>query len=88
MSLRDSDQMRPAGHRVFILGVFILSVWVTHCCYPGPMISYKRSNPLQPEKESVVQINLMPLLVFALGFLLTRTLLNSVKTDSTNTVLK
>ena len=45
------------------------------------MISFKRSNPLQPEKESVVQINLMPLLVFALGFVLTRTLLNSIKTE-------
>ncbi len=52
------------------------------------MISYKRSNPLQPEKESVVQINLMPLLVFALGFVLTRSLLNAVKTGSINTVLK
>jgi hypothetical protein len=40
------------------------------------MINYKRSNALQPEKESVVQINLMPLLVFALGFLVVRNLLN------------
>ena len=52
------------------------------------MISYKRSNLLQPEKESVMQINLMPLLVFALGFVLTRTLLNSVRTDSIGTELK
>ena len=41
------------------------------------MISYKRSNALQPEKESQVQVNLIPLLVFALGYFLTKTLLNS-----------
>ena len=80
-TLHESE--RSAGHGVFILGVRAL-----HCCYPGPMISYKRSNPLQPEKESVVQINLMPLLVFALGFVLTRTLLNSARTDSIGTELK
>lgn len=58
----------------------MLSVLPLLYCYPGPMISYKRSNALQPEKESVVQINLMPLLVFALGFVLTRSLLSTVKT--------
>lgn len=41
------------------------------------MISYKRSNALQPEKESQVQFDLTPLLVFALGYFLTKTLLNS-----------
>jgi hypothetical protein len=41
------------------------------------MISYKRSNALQPEKESQVQVDLIPLLVFALGYFLTRTLLHS-----------
>ena len=73
-TLHESE--RSAGY-----GVFILGVRAVHCCYPDSMISYKRSNLLQPEKESVVQINLMPLLVFALGFVLTRTLLNSVKTE-------
>ncbi len=73
---RESESGRHTGH-----GVFILGARAAHCCYPGPMISFKRSNPLQPEKESVVQINLMPLLVFALGFVLTRTLLNSAKTE-------
>ncbi|GGJ71806.1 hypothetical protein [Deinococcus aquiradiocola] len=45
------------------------------------MISYKRSNALQPEKESVVQFDLMPILVFALGFVLVRSLLHSVREE-------
>ena len=43
------------------------------------MISYKRSNVLQPEKESTVQVNLMPVLVFALGYFLTRALLHTAQ---------
>ena len=45
------------------------------------MISYKRNNAFQPEKESVVQFDLMPLLVFALGFLIVRSLLSAVKAE-------
>jgi hypothetical protein len=45
------------------------------------MISYKRHNALQPEKESVVQFDLTPILVFALGFLLARSLLSAVKAE-------
>lgn len=45
------------------------------------MISYKRSNALQPEKESVVQVDLMPVLVFALGFLLVRSLLRTAQAE-------
>ncbi|WP_424949593.1 hypothetical protein [Deinococcus sp.] len=45
------------------------------------MISYKRSNPLQPEKESVVSLDLTPILVFVLGFVLARALLNSVRAE-------
>jgi len=45
------------------------------------MISYKRSNALQPEKESVLSVNLMPLLVFVLGFLIARSLLGAVKDE-------
>lgn len=63
--------------------MFILSVSVLICCYPGPMISYRRHNVLQPEKESVVQFDLMPILVFVLGFLLGRSLLSAVKAELT-----
>lgn len=59
----------------------LFSVLPATTCYPDSMISYKRNNALQPEKESVVQFDLMPLLVFALGFLMVRSLLSAVKAE-------
>lgn len=44
------------------------------------MISFKRSNPLQPEKESTVQLDLTPLLFFVVGYAAVRSLLRAVKT--------
>ncbi|WP_425147881.1 hypothetical protein [Deinococcus sp.] len=38
------------------------------------MISFKRTDALHPEKESVFSLNLVPLLVFVLGYALTRSL--------------
>ena len=39
------------------------------------MIAYKRSNALHPERESLISLDLTPLLVFWLGFLTVRSLL-------------
>lgn len=45
------------------------------------MINYRRRNALQPEKESEVQINLMPVLVFVVGYVVARALLGSLKAE-------
>ena len=42
------------------------------------MLSFKRHDALHPDKESVLSLNLLPLLVFGLGFLLTRTLIGAL----------
>lgn len=64
------------------------SAALTATCYAGFMISYKRSNALQPEKESVLSFNLMPLLVFVLGFVVARSLLSTVRSGFTRDELK
>ena len=43
------------------------------------MISYKKTDALHPEKESVFGLNLLPLLVFVLGYLLTRSVIARVQ---------
>ncbi|MFC4456265.1 hypothetical protein [Deinococcus sonorensis] len=45
------------------------------------MITFRKSNALEPEKERSVQIDLVPLLLFGLGFLLTRTLISTWKAE-------
>ncbi|ULH15585.1 hypothetical protein MF271_02740 [Deinococcus sp. KNUC1210] len=43
------------------------------------MINYRRTDALHPEKETALSLNLLPLLVFALGYLLTRSVIASIQ---------
>ncbi|BBN94078.1 hypothetical protein DEIGR_102441 [Deinococcus grandis] len=43
------------------------------------MIKYRKQNPLEPEKDAEVTVNLTPLLFFAVGFVAVRALIRTVK---------
>jgi len=43
------------------------------------MIRYRRQNPLTPEKDAEVEVNLTPLLFFLVGFLAVRALLGTLQ---------
>ena len=43
------------------------------------MITYRRQNALTPGKDAEITVNLTPLLFFAVGFVLVRTLLRNVQ---------
>ncbi|GGK94526.1 hypothetical protein [Deinococcus radiotolerans] len=43
------------------------------------MIKYRRQNPLEPEKDAEVTVNLTPLLFFVVGFVAVRALLRTVQ---------
>ncbi|GAA3999751.1 hypothetical protein GCM10022631_08370 [Deinococcus rubellus] len=42
------------------------------------MIRFQRHDALHPEKETTVDLNLLPLLVFAVGYFITRSLLGAL----------
>ena len=44
------------------------------------MIKYRKQNPLEPEKDSEVTLNVTPLLFFAVGYLAVRALIRTVRT--------
>lgn len=60
-----------------MVGIFGISALQTR--YPHSMISYKKTDALHPEKESVFGLNLLPLLIFLLGYLLTRSVIGNIK---------
>ncbi|GAA0515159.1 hypothetical protein [Deinococcus depolymerans] len=41
------------------------------------MIKYRRQNPLEPEKDSELSVNLTPLLFFVVGFLAVQAILRT-----------
>lgn len=43
------------------------------------MIRYRRQNALTPEKDAELTLDLTPLLFFAVGFVLVRTLLRNAR---------
>jgi len=43
------------------------------------MIKYRKQNPLEPEKDAEVTVNLTPLLFFAVGFVVIRALLRTIR---------
>ncbi|WP_198170698.1 hypothetical protein [Deinococcus arboris] len=43
------------------------------------MIKYRRQNALEPEKDAELNVNLVPLLFFAVGFLGVRALIRTVQ---------
>ncbi|MFC5847503.1 hypothetical protein [Deinococcus petrolearius] len=43
------------------------------------MIKYRKQNALEPEKDAELSVNLTPLLFFAVGFVITKALLGSVR---------
>ncbi|GGM47148.1 hypothetical protein GCM10008956_24160 [Deinococcus arenae] len=43
------------------------------------MIKYRKQNPLEPEKDAEVTVNLTPLLFFAVGFVAVRALIRTVR---------
>jgi len=43
------------------------------------MIRYRRQNPLAPEKDAEISVNLTPLLFFAVGYVAMRALLVTVE---------
>ncbi|PTA66521.1 hypothetical protein C8263_17395 [Deinococcus arcticus] len=49
--------------------------------YAGPMIRYRRQNALEPEKDAELNINLVPLLFFVVGFLGVRALIHTAQRD-------
>jgi hypothetical protein len=42
------------------------------------MMTFRRKDPLNPDKESTLSLDLMPVLIFALGYVLTRRLAASL----------
>ncbi|GGK12772.1 hypothetical protein GCM10008955_02590 [Deinococcus malanensis] len=42
------------------------------------MIKYRKQNALEPEKDAEISVNLVPLLSFVVGFLITQVLLSTV----------
>ncbi|UQN06860.1 hypothetical protein [Deinococcus sp. QL22] len=44
------------------------------------MIKFRRQNALTPEKDAEVNINLVPLLFFVVGYVAVRALLHTVQT--------
>ncbi|WP_192930887.1 hypothetical protein [Deinococcus sp. AJ005] len=46
------------------------------------MIKYRKQNPLQPEKDSEVTLNVTPLLFFVVGYLAVRALIRTARTYS------
>ncbi len=49
--------------------------------YAGGMITYRRQNALTPEKDAEITVNLTPLLLFAVGFVVVRAVLRSVRAN-------
>ncbi|SMB95063.1 hypothetical protein [Deinococcus hopiensis] len=47
------------------------------------MIKYRRQNPLAPEKDAELSVNLTPLLFFAVGYLSVRALLGTLQRERT-----
>ncbi|GAA5436493.1 hypothetical protein ACMT4L_15350 [Deinococcus sp. A31D244] len=45
------------------------------------MIKYRRQNPLEPEKDSELSVNLLPLLFFVVGFLAVRALTRTIQSE-------
>ncbi|WP_216321557.1 hypothetical protein [Deinococcus aestuarii] len=45
------------------------------------MITYRRQNALTPEKDAEITVNLTPLLLFAVGFVVVRAVLRSVRAN-------
>jgi hypothetical protein len=41
------------------------------------MIKYRRQNPLEPEKDAEISVNLTPLLFFVVGFLAVRAVIRT-----------
>lgn len=50
--------------------------------YPDFMIKYRKQNPLEPEKDSEVTLNVTPLLFFVVGYLAVRALIRTVRSSS------
>ncbi len=48
--------------------------------YPDFMIKYRKQNPLEPEKDSEVTLNVTPLLFFVVGYLAVRALIRTART--------
>ncbi|CAM4320672.1 MULTISPECIES: hypothetical protein [Deinococcus] len=46
------------------------------------MIKYRKQNPLEPEKDSEVTLNVTPLLFFVVGYLAVRALIRTARTYS------
>ncbi|GGL97783.1 hypothetical protein [Deinococcus aerophilus] len=42
------------------------------------MIKYRRQNPLEPEKDTEISLNVTPLLFFVVGYLAVRALIRTV----------
>ncbi|WP_291429295.1 hypothetical protein [Deinococcus sp.] len=45
------------------------------------MIKYRRQNPLEPEKDSELSVNLLPLLFFVVGFLTVRAVIGTIQSE-------
>ncbi|GAA5438756.1 MULTISPECIES: hypothetical protein [Deinococcus] len=43
------------------------------------MIKYRRQNPLEPEKDAEISVNLTPLLFFVVGFLAVRAVIRTAQ---------
>ena len=45
------------------------------------MIRYRKQNPLTPEKDAEISVNLTPLLFFAVGYVSVRALLGTLQRE-------
>ncbi|CAM3655414.1 hypothetical protein [Deinococcus frigens] len=45
------------------------------------MIKYRKQNPLEPEKDSEIVLNVTPLLFFVVGYLAVRALIRTVRSS-------